>query len=84
MLRSRELHEATKRFPDATTYRVLKPELQGYWQFFGRIDVGEGFFFHAPVRLRMHPRAVALDPFAVTRGNLVRDGGRGQEVALRA
>jgi hypothetical protein len=28
---------------------VLKPELQGYWQFFGRVDVGEGFFFHAPV-----------------------------------
>ena len=27
----------------------MKPELQGYWQFFGRIDVGEGFFFHAPV-----------------------------------
>jgi hypothetical protein len=25
------------------------PELNGYWQFFGRIDVGEGFFFHAPV-----------------------------------
>ena len=49
VLRSRELHEATKRFPEATTYRVLKPELQGYWQFFGRIDVGEGFFFHAPV-----------------------------------
>jgi hypothetical protein len=32
-----------------TTYRVLKPELKGYWQFFGRVDVGEGFFFHAPV-----------------------------------
>jgi len=28
---------------------VMKPELGGYWQFFGRIDVGEGFFFHAPV-----------------------------------
>jgi hypothetical protein len=27
----------------------MKPELRGYWQFFGRIDVGEGFFFHAPV-----------------------------------
>jgi hypothetical protein len=27
----------------------MKPELQGYWQFFGRIDVGEGFFFHAPL-----------------------------------
>ncbi|GAC1320877.1 MAG: FAD-dependent oxidoreductase [Chloroflexota bacterium] len=49
VFRSRELHDALKRFPDCTTYRVLKPELHGYWQFFGRIDVGEGFFFHAPV-----------------------------------
>jgi hypothetical protein len=49
VLRSRELHEGLKRFPEGTTYRVLKPELEGYWQFFGRIDVGEGFFFHAPV-----------------------------------
>jgi hypothetical protein len=23
--------------------------LNGYWQFFGRVDVGEGWFFHAPV-----------------------------------
>jgi hypothetical protein len=28
---------------------VVNPELKGYWMFFGRIDVGEGFFFHAPV-----------------------------------
>ncbi|WP_089718685.1 FAD-dependent monooxygenase [Candidatus Entotheonella palauensis] len=49
VFRSRELHEGLKRFPEVTTYRVLKPELQGYWQFFGRIDVGEGWFFHAPV-----------------------------------
>jgi 2-polyprenyl-6-methoxyphenol hydroxylase-like FAD-dependent oxidoreductase len=49
VFRSTELHEFLKRFPPATTYRVMKPELQGYWQFFGRIDVGEGFFFHAPV-----------------------------------
>ncbi|MPZ48008.1 MAG: monooxygenase [Dehalococcoidia bacterium] len=49
VFRSRELHEALERFPERTTYRVLKPELQGYWQFFGRIDVGEGWFFHAPV-----------------------------------
>jgi 2-polyprenyl-6-methoxyphenol hydroxylase-like FAD-dependent oxidoreductase len=48
VLRSRELHQALERFPPSTTYRVLTPELQGYWQFFGRIDVGEGFFFHAP------------------------------------
>jgi 2-polyprenyl-6-methoxyphenol hydroxylase-like FAD-dependent oxidoreductase len=49
VLRSKELHEGLKRFPECTTFRVLKPELQGYWQFFGRVDVGEGFFFHAPV-----------------------------------
>jgi 4-hydroxyisophthalate hydroxylase len=49
VLRSKELHEYLNRFPPATTYRVMKPELKGYWQFFGRIDVGEGFFFHAPV-----------------------------------
>jgi len=49
VLRSKELHEFLNRFPPATTYRVMKPELKGYWQFFGRIDVGEGFFFHAPL-----------------------------------
>ena len=27
----------------------MHPDLDGYWQFFGRIDVGEGWFFHAPV-----------------------------------
>ena len=49
VFRSRELHEALKRFPERTTYRVLHPDLKGYWQFFGRVDVGEGWFFHAPV-----------------------------------
>lgn len=49
VFRSRELHERLQRFPERTTYRVLRPELQGYWQFFGRVDVGEGWFFHAPV-----------------------------------
>lgn len=48
VFRSRQLHEALRRFPDRTTYRVLRPELKGYWQFFGRVDVGEGWFFHAP------------------------------------
>jgi 2-polyprenyl-6-methoxyphenol hydroxylase-like FAD-dependent oxidoreductase len=58
VLRSKELHEFLARFPPATTYRVMRPELQGYWQFFGRIDVGEGFFFHAPV-----PRNAMPDNF---------------------
>ena len=49
VLRSRELHERLKRFPPRTTFRAMHPDLKGYWQFFGRVDVGEGFFFHAPV-----------------------------------
>jgi 2-polyprenyl-6-methoxyphenol hydroxylase-like FAD-dependent oxidoreductase len=49
VFRSRELHEGLKRFPGRSTYNVLHPDLNGYWQFFGRIDVGEGWFFHAPV-----------------------------------
>jgi 2-polyprenyl-6-methoxyphenol hydroxylase-like FAD-dependent oxidoreductase len=49
VFRSKELHQGLERFPERTTYRVLEPELHGYWQFFGRVDVGEGWFFHAPV-----------------------------------
>jgi 4-hydroxyisophthalate hydroxylase len=49
VFRSRALHEGFKRFPERSTYNALDPALKGYWQFFGRIDVGEGWFFHAPV-----------------------------------
>lgn len=50
VFRSRELHEGLKaRYPERSTYRAMHPDLHGYWKFFGRIDVGEGFFFHAPV-----------------------------------
>jgi 2-polyprenyl-6-methoxyphenol hydroxylase-like FAD-dependent oxidoreductase len=49
VFRSRELETALARFPASATYRVLKPELEGYWQFFGRVDAEETFFFHAPV-----------------------------------
>lgn len=49
VFRSRDLHEKLKRFPPRSTYRVLHPDFDGYWQFFGRIDVGEEFFFHAPI-----------------------------------
>ena len=46
---SREFSEGMKRFPMRSTYRAMDPALNGYWQFFGRIDPEEGFFFHAPV-----------------------------------
>lgn len=58
VFRSRELHEGLKRFPERTTYRVLRPDLRGYWQFFGRVDVGDGWFFHAPV-----PRGTSADNY---------------------
>jgi len=49
VFRSRELHEGLRRFPERSTFRVMRPDLNGYWWFLGRIDVGEGWFFHAPV-----------------------------------
>ena len=49
VIRSRELHEGLKRFPPRSTFRAMHPDLKGYWMFFGRVDVGEGLFFHAPV-----------------------------------
>ncbi len=30
---------------------MLHPDLKGYWQFFGRVDLGTTWFFHAPVPL---------------------------------
>ena len=51
VFRSREFHEGIAKFPVRSTYRVMDPDLGGYWQFFGRVDVGESFFFHAPVPL---------------------------------
>jgi hypothetical protein len=58
VFRSHQFHEGLKRFPERSTYRVMRPELSGYWQFFGRIDIGEGFFFHAPA-----PVGAAQDGF---------------------
>jgi 4-hydroxyisophthalate hydroxylase len=49
VFRSRDLHARLQRFPPRTTYRVLNPELEGYWWFFGRVDAAETWFFHAPV-----------------------------------
>ncbi len=49
VFRSRELHEGLRRFPERSTYNALHPDHRGFWQFFGRIVVGESWFFHAPV-----------------------------------
>ncbi|MBM3530982.1 MAG: monooxygenase [Alphaproteobacteria bacterium] len=50
VFRSSELNEELgKRFPVKSIYRVMHPDLRGYWKFFGRVVGSDGFFFHAPV-----------------------------------
>jgi 4-hydroxyisophthalate hydroxylase len=49
VFRSTDLQAGLERFPARTTYRVLHPELEGYWWFFGRVDPVDTWFFHAPV-----------------------------------
>jgi 2-polyprenyl-6-methoxyphenol hydroxylase-like FAD-dependent oxidoreductase len=61
VFRSRELHDALARFPDRSTYRVMHPDLKGYWMFFGRVDVVEEFFFHAPVPRGTRPEDLDVE-----------------------
>ncbi len=50
VFRSHELHGLLeKRHPGKSFLSVLHPDLQGYWKFFGRVDLGSTWFFHAPV-----------------------------------
>ncbi len=49
VFRSEELHRLLARFPGKSFYNVLHPDLEGYWKFFGRVDLGTTWFFHAPV-----------------------------------
>jgi len=49
VFKSRQLHELLERYPGKSYYNVLQPELQGYWKFLGRVDLGSTWFFHAPV-----------------------------------
>jgi 4-hydroxyisophthalate hydroxylase len=49
VFRSHELHRLLERYPGKSFYSVLHPELEGYWKFFGRVDLGSTWFFHAPV-----------------------------------
>ena len=51
VFRSTGLHELLRRYPGKSFYNVLHPDLEGYWQFFGRVDLGTTWFFHAPVPL---------------------------------
>ena len=50
VFRSQGLHELLwSRFPGKSYFSVLHPALEGYWRFFGRVDLAPTWFFHAPV-----------------------------------
>jgi len=49
VFRSESLHRLLQRYPGKSFYNVLHPDLKGYWQFLGRVDLGSRWFFHAPV-----------------------------------
>ncbi len=49
VFRSMELHNLLERYPGKSIFNVMNPELNGYWQFLGRVDLDGGWFYHAPV-----------------------------------
>jgi len=49
VFRSRALHDLLARYPGKSYYNVLHPQLEGYWKFLGRVDLGNTWFMHAPV-----------------------------------
>ncbi len=46
---SPEFFKLVEQFADKQFYNVLHPDLDGYWMFFGMVEWGKSFFFHAPV-----------------------------------
>ena len=52
---SPQLHQLLERFPGKSIYNILNPELDGYWQFLGRVDLEGTWFYHAPVPLDTTP-----------------------------
>ena len=49
VFRSRSLNDLIARYRGKSFFNVMNPALNGYWQFFGRVDTGETWFFHSPV-----------------------------------
>jgi len=49
VFRSNELNTLLARFKGRSFFNVLNPALEGYWQFFGRVDTGSTWFFHSPL-----------------------------------
>lgn len=46
---SRQLDEKLSVYGDKSIYNAINPDMNGYWQFLGRVDLDCNWFFHAPV-----------------------------------
>jgi 2-polyprenyl-6-methoxyphenol hydroxylase-like FAD-dependent oxidoreductase len=62
VFRSQQLDGLFERFPGTSFVNVLHPDLEGYWQFLGRVDARETWFFHAPVERELDPRSTDFEP----------------------
>ena len=52
VFRSNELHEQLiSKYPGISYFNALKPGIDGYWLFLGRVNLEGAWFFHAPVPL---------------------------------
>ena len=49
VFRSEQLNEKLSIYGDKTIFNAINPEMNGYWQFLGRVDLDCNWFFHAPV-----------------------------------
>lgn len=49
VFRSMALHDLLERYPGKSIFNVMNPDMIGYWQFLGRVDLEGGWFYHSPV-----------------------------------
>lgn len=49
VFKSARLDALLQRYPGKSIYNVINPDLDGYWQFFGRVDLAGTWFHHSPV-----------------------------------
>ena len=61
VFRSSAFDELMEHIPDVSFANVLHPGLEGYWQFFGRVDDKQTWFFHAPVDANATTESLDLD-----------------------
>ena len=49
VFRSTELDRLVARYQGKSIFNVMNPDMDGYWQFLGRVDLDGGWFYHSPI-----------------------------------